>query len=264
MGQISSLDEEADVSGLSSAGWSHRYELEGLLMHLHQQAEIYWKQRGSINRVLEGDSPTAYFFAIANGRRRRCSIESLVIDGTKVVDPHLIMDHIFNFFSSLLAAKLVSGLIPSPNLWTQDKRVSEDENAALIISPSAEDIEMAINSANVNSASGPDSFTIPFFKRFWPSLCTPVCKIIQGFWLRTVDISHLNYVVLTLIPKVKGVDSISQFGPVGDITIRYDPPRRGRVIPMAIHEAQDRFGRWRFSQRPKAQRRLKTRRDKPP
>ena len=26
---------------------------------------------------------------------------------------------------------------------------------------------------------------------------------------------------------------------VGDITIRYDPHRRGRVIPMTIHEAQD-------------------------
>ena len=23
---------------------------------------------------------------------------------------------------------------------------------------------------------------------------------------------------------------------VGDITIRYDPPRRGRVIPMAVHQ----------------------------
>ena len=23
--------------------------------------------------------------------------------------------------------------------------------------------------------------------------------------------------------------------PVGDITIRYDPPRRGRVIPLAVH-----------------------------
>ena len=28
---------------------------------------------------------------------------------------------------------------------------------------------------------------------------------------------------------------------VGDMTIRYDPPRRGRVIPMAVHlnEAQE-------------------------
>ena len=24
--------------------------------------------------------------------------------------------------------------------------------------------------------------------------------------------------------------------PVGDITIRYDLPRRGRVIPMAVHQ----------------------------
>ena len=35
--------------------------------------------------------------------------------------------------------------------------------------------------------------------------------ITQGFWLGTVDISRLNYAVLTLIPKVKGADVISQF-----------------------------------------------------
>ena len=84
-----------------------------------------------------------------------------------------------------------------------------DENAALMIPPSVEEIEMAINSANFNSTSGPDGFLIPFFRRFWPSLSSLVCKIIQGFWLGTIDISHLNYAIPTLIPKVKGADSIS-------------------------------------------------------
>ena len=53
---------------------------------------------------------------------------------------------------------------------------------------------------------------------------------------------------------------------VGDITTRYDPPRRGRVIPMAILDVKptktleievDNLG-------PKAQGRLKAHRNKPP
>ena len=60
-------------------------------MQLHHQAEVYWRQRGTLNWTLKGDSPTTYFFAIANGRRRRCGIHSLVINGVRTSDQSLIL-----------------------------------------------------------------------------------------------------------------------------------------------------------------------------
>ena len=33
-----------------------------------------------------------------------------------------------------------------------------------------------------------------------------VCQIIQGFYVGTVDIYRLNYVLITLITKVKGAE----------------------------------------------------------
>ena len=68
--QILSLDRAADSIGLSDDGWAVHYNLETALIQLHHQAEIYWRQRGTLNWTLKGDSPAAYFFAIANGRRR--------------------------------------------------------------------------------------------------------------------------------------------------------------------------------------------------
>lgn len=35
-GKIEALDTEADLVGLSQAGWQSRYELKGLLMQLHR------------------------------------------------------------------------------------------------------------------------------------------------------------------------------------------------------------------------------------
>ena len=67
---------------------------------------------------------------------------------------------------------------------------------------------MAINLANNSS---PDGFSIPFFRRFWSILRPLVCAIIQGFCLGNVDISRLNYAILSLIPKVKGADYVSNF-----------------------------------------------------
>ena len=103
--QIGSLDARADGSGLSPSECQARYDLEEALLALHRQEEVYWNQRGAINWTLKGDSPTSYFFAIANGRRRRCMIDSLLINNVRVSDPSQIMSHVVNFFSSLLSAK---------------------------------------------------------------------------------------------------------------------------------------------------------------
>ena len=168
--QSPSLDLAADSSGLSDDGWSLWYNLEAALMQLHHQAEVYWRQWGTLNWTLKGDSPTAYFFAIANGRRRLCGINSLIINGVRTLDQSLILSHVVEFFSTLLGAKPPSGLFISPSLWDLSSRVSAEENAALMIPLSDKQIWDVVNFANPNAASGPDGFSIPFFRKFWPQL----------------------------------------------------------------------------------------------
>ena len=68
----------------------------------------------------------------------------------------------------------------------------------------------------------------------------------------TVDISRLNYAVLTLIPKVKGADLISQFRPIALINNFAKIPAKGmdtRVSPIAhrvISPFQSAFIKGRF------------------
>ena len=221
-------------------------------MQLHHQAEIYWRQRGTLNWTLKGDAPTAYFFAIANGRRRRCDINSLMINGLRSSDQSVILAHVVDFFSSLLGAKPQSGLSISPHLWSSGLKISPEENASLMIPLSDQEIWDVVNSANPNAASGPDGFSIPFFRRFWPQLKQLVCSVIQGFCLGTVDISRLNYAVISLIPKVKGADVISQFRPIALINNFAKFPSKGfanRLSPVAhrvISPFQSAFIKGRF------------------
>ena len=128
---------------------------------------MYWRQRGTINWTLKGDSPTAYFFAIANGRRRRCLIDSLLIDGVRVSDPLMVLRHVVQFFSNLLAAKPELGFRLALSFWSPLKQISSAENDSLLIPPSEEEIFETIHSANSNAASRPDGFSIPFFRQFW-------------------------------------------------------------------------------------------------
>lgn len=54
----------------------------------------------------------------------------------------------------------------------------------------------------------PDScgFPIDFFKRRWGLLKPLISSIINGFALETIDVKHIKFAILALIPKIRGVD----------------------------------------------------------
>src|SRR4051812_29273179 len=131
--------------------------------------------------------------AIANGRRRRCFISRLLIDGEVVDDLAVISRHVHDFFASLLTAKPTPVVSISPLLWTSDRQVLARDNSDLMMPLSAEEIEQVVFSSKVNSAPGPDGFSVTLFVKFLAVLKPLVVAIIQGFCLGMVDISRLNY-----------------------------------------------------------------------
>ena len=68
---IQALDARADSTGISPDEWMLRYDLEDQLSTIYTDEEAYWRLRGTQRWVLRGDANTAYFQAVANGRRRR-------------------------------------------------------------------------------------------------------------------------------------------------------------------------------------------------
>lgn len=93
-----------------------------------------------MNWILKSDSPTAYFFAIANGRRRRCSIDILLINGVSVFDQAQILSHVVDLFSSLLSTKPASGLSISSSPWDASARISRADHDTLLLSLSEDEI----------------------------------------------------------------------------------------------------------------------------
>jgi hypothetical protein len=78
--QVEDLDRVADLSGLDEEGWALRYHLEDQPLALDRADEEYRRQRNRVQWTLRGDSCTAYFHAIANGCKRKCSISRLITD----------------------------------------------------------------------------------------------------------------------------------------------------------------------------------------
>jgi hypothetical protein len=104
-------------------------------------------------------------------------------------------------------------------LWASNQTVSADENLALAISFSEQDLDEVLSLTKADTAPGPDGFPVSFFKSCWGWLKPLILNILNEFALGRLDIARLNFGVLSLIPKVPGADSIKQFRPIALINV---------------------------------------------
>ena len=104
-----------DSVSLSADEWLQRYALETSIMEIYKGEEVFWRQRSRQNWLLKGEANTAYFHAIANGRRRRCSVPCLWAGDQLLEAPAALSAHIYSFYEELFAAGPGRG---SPSLGT--------------------------------------------------------------------------------------------------------------------------------------------------
>jgi hypothetical protein len=243
LAQVAALDVVADSSGLDEEGWAFRYHLEDQVVLLDSLEEEYWRQRSRVQWLLKGDACTAYFHAIANGRRRKCGIPRLISDRGELTDQTAIMGHVYDFYRQLMgSAGEARAFTLAQNLWPDDKRISDEENYDLERSFTLEELDGILHDMKVDSAPGPDGLPVAFFQRFWGTLRPLVFQILNDFALGRVDISRLNFGILTLIPKVKGADSIKQYRPIALINVIFKFVSKAyatRLAPLA-HRTIDR------------------------
>jgi hypothetical protein len=231
---VAVLDKSADEGGLDEEGWALRYHLEDQLLHFDRIEEEYWKQRSRVQWLLKGDAGTAYFHAIANGRRCKCSIPRLLTDQGEVSDQRDLEKHIYDFYEGLMGAvgeERVFSL--APGIWPAGKRISEEENRELELTFTAEELEAVLLGMKLDSAPGPDGLLVLFFKKFWGILKGPILQILNDFALGRVDIARLNYGIISLIPKVKGADSIKQYRPIALINVIFKFVAKAYAVRLA-------------------------------
>jgi hypothetical protein len=188
-------------------------------MEIYKGEETFWRQRSRQKWILQGDANTAYFRAIANGRRRKCSIPYLWEGDHLLEDPVELSSHIYSFYKELFSAGPRSGVSLAADLWPPRARVSADENAELTLPFLPEEVARAISGMKACSAPGPDGLPVVFFQKFWDHLKTVIMPMFQEFYTGTLVMSRLNFGVINLIPKVTGAMDIRQFRQITMINV---------------------------------------------
>jgi hypothetical protein len=79
------------------------------------------------------------------------------------------------------------------DVWDDQGHLDEREVERLLEAFSKKEIKDTLDDMKVNSAPGPDGFTVSFFKSFWEQLKGPVMKMFNKFHRGQLNLSRLNY-----------------------------------------------------------------------
>ena len=66
-----------------------------------------------------------------------------------------------------------------------------------------EEIKNVVFKMAHNKSPGPDGFTAEFYQHYWELVKDDLKDLLDDFANREIDISRLNYGIITLVPKSK-------------------------------------------------------------
>uniref|UniRef100_A0A2N9GX79 Reverse transcriptase domain-containing protein n=1 Tax=Fagus sylvatica TaxID=28930 RepID=A0A2N9GX79_FAGSY len=153
--------------------------------------EVAWRQKSRVKRLKEGDKNTKFFQRTANAHRRNNQIESM-----KHGDQHwkeawrpVLGGVEFNSIDSAEALQLEGPF-------------------------SEEEVVTALNQMSGEKASGPDGYTIAFYKHCWDIVKIEVLNSLQEFHDHESIKRSLNATFVVLIPKKAGASDVKDFRPI--------------------------------------------------
>jgi hypothetical protein len=125
-----------------------------------------------------------------------------------------ILAHASEYYKTLFGHEEKPVFNLDPVCWTQEEKVTEEENEALTRHFSLEELKKAIFSMETNTAPRPDHMPVEFYQKSWEILKHDLLDMLIEFWQQELDLGRLNYGIITLIPKLKEASRIQQFRPI--------------------------------------------------
>lgn len=174
---------------------------------LHQE-EDYCRASCHEEWLLKGDNNTKYFHRIVNGRRRRNRVISLEHEGLVIEGDENLLNHATAYYSELFGSSEEHDIHINDSIWAECEQVSAEDNIWLCNPFSENEIKNALFQMEKNKGAGPDKIPIEFYQTCWDIVKNDVIQLFDDFYNNKVDISRLNYGIITLLPKVNDANRI--------------------------------------------------------
>jgi hypothetical protein len=153
--------------------------------------------------ILKGDSNNNYFHGVASGRKKKCTIFSLETEDGTIHDQQAIRDDVESYHKSLFGKETRGVISLGADFWPHRGRLT-DEDAQNLIKPfTVKELEDDLKDMDPNASPEPDGLSVSFYKEFWAEIKFILLKMFQDLFRGELNLSRLNYDMISLIPKLK-------------------------------------------------------------
>ena len=186
-------------------------ELESIL---DQERDI-WALKSRVNWMILGGRNTSFYHFSTLVRRKRNRISAIKNSvGDWLFEEREVMDYIRKGFEGLYSSSLTyfERYSSIANQW--QVTLAEEESEALNREVLEEEIKEALWSMKPFKAPGPDGLHVGFYQCFWLMVGKSVVEEIKDIFLKKKIPEYLNQTLITLIPKIKGPESLGNYRPI--------------------------------------------------
>ncbi|XP_058733800.1 uncharacterized protein LOC131605468 [Vicia villosa] len=159
----------------------------------------------------EGDKNTKFFHNSLKERYRRKAITSLEVSNGRIEGVVNIKEEVSRHFCEFYKEEDMERPIPEGLVFNS---LEEEEVSWLERGFSEEEVKEAVWSCDGNKSSGPDGFTLEFFKKFWEVIKEDILTFVQDFFERAKLIKACTSSFITLVPKVNNPQSLNEYRPI--------------------------------------------------
>ena len=170
-------------NGLNHEMSTKRLQLEKEWEDIMGAEEIYWQQRGGEKWILEGDSISNFFHLVANGRRRKKKILSLEHEGETLNDPTQVPSVIYAYYKNLFGIQPPRTVRLAEGVWEDRGRLNPSDIDDLLRPFTEEEDKNVVFGMKENMASGPDGFSVTFYKQCWKIVKGDLMRMIHDFYM---------------------------------------------------------------------------------
>ncbi|KAL0012167.1 hypothetical protein SO802_007275 [Lithocarpus litseifolius] len=165
--------------------------------------------------MLWGDKNTSFYHISTLVRRKRNSITAIMSNtGEWVHDELAVKEVIRNGFSDLYTTSHSCStlMVSAGTAWKA--QLSNEERESIDRDVSDDEIKAGLWSLKAFKAPGPDGLHAGFFQRFWLIVGNSVLEEVRKIFAAKEIPEELNRTSITLIPKIPGLETLSNYHPI--------------------------------------------------
>lgn len=189
---------------------------------VHGNYISFLQQKAKLSWLRNGDENTAVFHRAIKERKLKNTVYGInTMEGIWVDNADYVNEAFLNYYQSLLGtARRYTGIVFEA-IIAKGHVLDENQQRALMIPITAEEVKKALFSIPNEKSPGPDGFSAGFYKDFWSVVGQDITDVVMAFFQSGKLLKELNATVLALILKVKCPANVSEFRPIACCNVLY-------------------------------------------